>query len=230
MVDEYAMFRHVVCEKMRCETPWPAAIMARVHAFIDAAVRTASHEFARLDVKKKVQPFVQQCDDSDRKAVAAQVELRDAQQQLDEAHDERDADRDDIASLLEETPVRERVVALLSHDLRSPLSSILINAQRMEKKSDDAAFANIVAQRIIRAANRIDHMIQDMLNASRLRAGRGMPLTLGACDMAHMAAEAYDDYAVAEGARINLRGPPQVRGTWDSGAVLRAIDNLVEMR
>ncbi len=206
MIDEYAILRHVICGFMPPGSPWPAEITGRVHAFIDAAICTAALEFAVLDKAGETQSLAQQ---------------------RDHANDERDASRSDVAGLLEERQVRERFVALLSHDLRSPLTSIAVDAQRLERKPGDAAFTSRIVPRVLRAVHRIDHMIQDMLDASRLRAGERMPIAMAACDLVQVAIQAQEELAPAHGARIKIQAPEQAWGSWDANALRRVIDNLL---
>lgn len=227
MVDEYAILRHVICKTMQREEPWPSEIIARIHAFIDAAISAAANEFAHLEKKGEVQVVAQQRDASYRREEETQSQLHAAKSQRDDAHAERDVGREDIAALLQEKQVRERVVALLSHDLRSPLSSIVINAQRLARKPDDAALASTVAPRVISAANRIDDMIQDMLDASRLRAGCSMPVHLATCDMVRVARDARDDLVQTLAARVKFLCPRHAGGLWDAKALRRVIDNLL---
>ena len=248
MLEEYALLRHVVRESLRAANTWPADVMARVHAFIDASLCAASRKFFSLESQdsakdlasqrqgaqhqaaaahRELQASQQRRDSSDLRAATAEADLLATQQQRDSANNERDAGRSSIAALLEEKRVRERVVALLSHDLRSPLASILVNTERLQRKPGDAQLAGCVVPRILRATKRIDQMIQDMLDVSRLRAGQAVPLVLTSCDLVQVAAEAHEDYASTHGSRIRLESPERAPGSWDSGSLRRVIDNLV---
>ena len=227
MVDEYAVLRHVICESMQREQRWPSEIIARIHGFVDAAICMATLEFSNRDAQGRTQRLARQRDASDIRADAAQAALHTIQKQRDDASEERDASRNDVAGLLEEKQVRERFVTLLTHDLRSPLSSIGINVQRLEKTPGDAALASRLVPRVLRAVHRIDYMIQDMLDASRLRAGQGMPIAVAACDLTQVVTEAQEDLAMNYGSRIRIQTTPQACGNWDAHALRRVIDNLV---
>ena len=248
MLDEYALLRHIVRESLRQTDTWPEDVMARVHAFIDASLCAASREYfqresqdsaevlaSQRDIstrhaaasRNKLQASQQQRDASDVRAATAEASLRVAHQERDSANDERDAGRSSIAALLEEKQVRERVVALLSHDLRSPLSSILVNVGRLQRKPGDVQLASRVIPRVLRATKRVDDMLQDMLDVGRLRAGQAVPIILTDCDLVQVAAEAHEDFVSTYGPRIKLNSPKRAPGSWDSGSLRRVIDNLV---
>ena len=202
MVGEYAVLRHAVCEHMQRQHRWPEEIVTRIHAFIDAAICTATREFVAAQTQHLVQ-------------------------QRDAARAENDASRKDVAGLLHERQVRERFVALLTHDLRSPLTSIGMSVEILENKPGDVILTSRLLPRIHRAVRRIDHMIQDMLDASQARAGRKVPVKLTACDLVQVATDAHEDLTQTYGSRIKLRAPAVARGTWDGSALVRVIENLV---
>lgn len=43
MLDEYAILRKVICRSLERQPPWPDALLARVHAFIDASLCALPH-------------------------------------------------------------------------------------------------------------------------------------------------------------------------------------------
>lgn len=85
---------------------------------------------------------------------------------------------EDLYDLCQQTETaklaRENVLAVVSHDLRSPLSSILMNARFIEKSMLAGARDTNIDERvrsISRSANRMSHMIEDLLDAEKIESG-----------------------------------------------------------
>ncbi|GGX98874.1 GAF domain-containing protein [Massilia dura] len=88
----------------------------------------------------------------------------------------RHADR--ISELSDEKTtalLREQFIAVLGHDIRTPLSSILHGAQILQQRGGDATMLTI-ARTIQRSGQRIGRMIDDVLDFARGRLGGGIAL------------------------------------------------------
>ncbi|HZV64560.1 MAG TPA: HAMP domain-containing sensor histidine kinase [Telluria sp.] len=120
---------------------------------------------------------------------------------------------------------RSRIAASLSHDMRTPLTVILGSAQLLALTPDAQTAARIIP-RIIRNAQRLEHMIQDQLDALRFHRGPHLPLLLSHFDMALLAAEVRDQVNEAHPERCQLIGAP-VHGHWCRDSMRRALENLV---
>jgi signal transduction histidine kinase len=71
-------------------------------------------------------------------------------------------------------PDREQMLATLSHDLRNPLSAILVGAQniiRMQAPDDVTPRLRRYAQAIQRAGQRMNDLLRDLLDLTRLELG-----------------------------------------------------------
>jgi PAS domain S-box-containing protein len=82
--------------------------------------------------------------------------------------------RDRTAELQKAVQTREEVLAVVSHDLKNPLSAIHLNAQLLEKyMAKNAIPPSHVAQvrRIDQAAQRMDQLISDILDVTKIEAG-----------------------------------------------------------
>lgn len=58
---------------------------------------------------------------------------------------------------------RELVLGVVAHDLRNPLTSIAVAVSMLRRRPDDAARLDVVE----RAVRRMDHLIRDLVDASR---------------------------------------------------------------
>lgn len=69
--------------------------------------------------------------------------------------------------------LREQFIAVLGHDIRTPLSSILYGTQILQQRGGDATMLTI-ASTIQRSGQRIARMIDDVLDFARGRLGSGI--------------------------------------------------------
>ncbi|WP_019340285.1 GAF domain-containing sensor histidine kinase [Stutzerimonas stutzeri] len=81
--------------------------------------------------------------------------------------------------------LREQFIALLGHDLRNPLSSIMSGAQLLLRRSKDASITGI-ADHMLTATRRAARLVDDVLDFARGRLGNGIPLQSDACHDLHI--------------------------------------------
>lgn len=119
---------------------------------------------------------------------------------------------------------RDQFVATLSHDLRNPLAAAKTNAEllkrfpeRVDKERPD---------KIIRNINRADRMIQDLLDATRLRSGLRFDLVYQATDFAQELHAILEDLSLYHGHRFQSEIGGDFVGVWPSEGLRRVIENL----
>jgi PAS domain S-box-containing protein len=134
--------------------------------------------------------------------------------------------REVLESLKEERELRERFVFTLTHDLRTPLTSAKMNIQLASRKANDPDAVLSHSVKAVGALQRADKMIQDLLDASRIRVGIGLTIEAAECDMAKLVREVCDELTAANGVQIKLQVPPSVIGVWSCSELRRAIENL----
>ncbi|WP_242340588.1 MULTISPECIES: ATP-binding protein [Anaeromyxobacter] len=86
---------------------------------------------------------------------------------------------------------REQTLAEVSHDLRNPLSSIVLAAAQLERSADRPDLREVVSRRaasIRRAGDRMNRLVHDLLDLARAETGR-LELDLGE----HAARDLLDD-------------------------------------
>jgi signal transduction histidine kinase len=146
-----------------------------------------------------------------------QYELRDLLEQL----------RVNVERLDAERVIRERFVSLLAHDLRGPLSAATTAAKLLVARPDNLEGRRDLAIRIDRNMLRIDRMIQDLLDANRLRAGHRLPLDLQPCDLVEITDDVVADLDERDRGRVRVRMPDRLEGVWAPDQLRRALWNLV---
>ncbi|HZI11580.1 MAG TPA: ATP-binding protein [Myxococcus sp.] len=130
------------------------------------------------------------------------------------------------ARLEEEHDLRERFVATLTHDLRTPLTAAKLNAQMVARKVHDPSALYKLAARIIDNLDRADQMIRDLLDVSRIRAGEGLPLEVSDCELGALARETLEELSLVHADRFVLNAPEPIQGYWSCSGLRRIIENL----
>ncbi len=125
---------------------------------------------------------------------------------------------------------REDVLKIVSHDLRNPLSTIAMASSLMldEELTPDIRARQLRA--IKRAGERMNRLVQDLLDVAKLEAGR-LALKTQQVDVAAIAAEAQDTLGpIADAKSIRLTtdvAPGLTAVQVDPGRVQQILSNLV---
>jgi signal transduction histidine kinase len=154
-----------------------------------------------------------------------------------EARAEAEAAREQLSRqnerLLEADRLKDEFVALISHDLRTPLTSIvgyteLALDDGMEPPLDEErrSYLEVVA----RGSERLLRLVDDLLFVARLQAGKGLQLELKELDLAAVAAQAVDEAqpraaTKALTLRVVADGPVIVEA--DKGRLFQLLENLI---
>jgi PAS domain S-box-containing protein len=118
------------------------------------------------------------------------------------------------------------ILAIVSHDIRNPLSNIQMAARQLEELADPAN-AKVCAAIVSRGANRIQHIVGDLLDLSRERDGAGIPIDPKPGDLRMMCRQIIDELeAIARDRKITLDCDVDGAGDWDEHRILQAISNL----
>ncbi|HEU0035558.1 MAG TPA: ATP-binding protein [Kofleriaceae bacterium] len=131
-----------------------------------------------------------------------------------------------VAELHEERELRERFVAALTHDLRTPLGAAKMGAELLLRGTTDAARVQRLASRINDNIDRADAMIRDLLDVNLIRAGGTLSLERVAGDLVALVRGTLDELSSIHGNRFALRAPSPIPGAWDADAVRRIVENL----
>jgi signal transduction histidine kinase len=133
-----------------------------------------------------------------------------------------------VDALAVEKALRERFVATLAHDLRGPLAVARLSAEVLAMEPSTLDERRDLALRIERNIDRVDHMIRDLLDANRIRAGERLPLRLDSCDLTALAHRVAEEARTMHGDRFVVDADEQtIRGIWSEDELHRAMWNLV---
>jgi signal transduction histidine kinase len=121
---------------------------------------------------------------------------------------------------------RDRDIAMLAHDLQTPLASIAAGTLLLSRVDVDERTRN-VTERIARTVRRMSDMVTDLTDYAR--AGLGpIPVVRRTVDLAQLAEEVVAECQGLEGGdRIRVEVTGDVSGDWDPNRLAQAISNLV---
>lgn len=124
--------------------------------------------------------------------------------------------------------IRERFMGVLSHDLRTPLASILMSADHMLRSGQLQPGHDRAVGRIARSAARMKRMVRDLLDLARGRIGEGIPITTARMDMGEVCRAVVDEMSITNpGRQLAVETGEALWGDWDHDRALQAVGNLV---
>jgi signal transduction histidine kinase len=145
-----------------------------------------------------------------------------------EADDNRRSDEEALRLAREEATARERLLGVLGHDLRTPLTSIMLGAAAILQDGDDADTRNRTAVTIAGSARRAGRMITDLLDFTRARLGGGIPVRPATTDLALVCRKVVREVAAAAAPRrIEVVAEGSAHGMWDADRAAQVISNLL---
>ncbi len=125
---------------------------------------------------------------------------------------------------------REEVLAIVSHDLRNPLNTILMGAKVLLELGLEEQHVRHL-QVVKRSADRMNRLIQDLLDVVRLEAGQSLPLEARPVEVAALLAEACEAFQGQAATKIvHLlcgRAEQGLVVSADRDRVLQVLSNLI---
>ncbi|HYZ90200.1 MAG TPA: GAF domain-containing sensor histidine kinase [Myxococcales bacterium] len=144
-----------------------------------------------------------------------------AKARLDTALSRRNAE---LAAALE---YRDRLLGVLSHDLRNPLAVVLLSAQLLERAPLSQAQQRTL-RRLADNARRVDHMVRDLLDYTRLRQNQELPISSREVDLLAVCQQVLDGIRVLHpGVDVRCSSEGKTSAWCDPERMAQVISNLV---
>ncbi|MBI2392019.1 MAG: PAS domain-containing protein [Deltaproteobacteria bacterium] len=123
---------------------------------------------------------------------------------------------------------RELVTAIVGHDLKTPLAAISLGAQALLRTDGlDERVAGVVG-RMARSAARMSEMVAQILDLTRIRHGKGLPIERRDADLGRVCCEVAGEVSAAHPEReIRCEVSGDLRGKWDTARLSQVVSNLV---
>ncbi|MBK4739344.1 sensor histidine kinase [Noviherbaspirillum pedocola] len=119
-------------------------------------------------------------------------------------------------------------LAILGHDVRSPLSAINVGAHVLLLDETSSAKQTKVASRILSSAERLGSIVNDLLDFAASNSGEGIPVKPTSTDLTTVCADVVEEMRTIHADRtisLNLSG--NLRGHIDRARIGQALSNLV---
>jgi signal transduction histidine kinase len=123
--------------------------------------------------------------------------------------------------------LQERLVAVVGHDLRTPVAAIRLTVDTLSKRGDLDVQVQRGIARIGTSAGRMEAIIRDLLDFARARTGGGIPVTLGRVSLDEVARQAAQEAEAATGGRVDVAVRGDCRARADASRVGQLVANLV---
>lgn len=123
---------------------------------------------------------------------------------------------------------KERFLAILGHDLRTPIGAILMSAQFMAETGDRSAEELKIVKTIQRSARRMHEMVSALIDFARTRFGDTIPVEPDDMDIGAMLWDIVSEVGASHPKnkpQLELSGP--LRGEWDCERLTQAVTNLI---
>jgi signal transduction histidine kinase len=119
----------------------------------------------------------------------------------------------------------DQVVAMIGHDLRNPLSALLLGVRHLLLQDHrDAELLN----RMARSGERMARMLDRLLDYVRLRVEDEIPLHRRECALDDICRHVVEELQLVHaGARISLDAPVTIVGSFDEERLAEVFSNLV---
>lgn len=133
--------------------------------------------------------------------------------------------RDELAATLR---LNETFLAIVGHDLRSPLNVVLMSTALLDHIAQDPLQRRSI-ERINAAAQRMARMIDDLYDLTRVRMSGGIPLQPRPdVDVGEIAERVAGDLSTAHrGRSVSVERSGDTRGVWDFDRLAQVLSNLV---
>ena len=120
----------------------------------------------------------------------------------------------------------EFFVGVLSHDLRNPLATIRATTELLHVGETNSTRRNAM-QRIVRNADLMARMIDQLLDFTRIRIGGGMPMDRAPVDVLELVRQVVADLPADVTSSIDVEKCGNPKGLFDKDRMWQAVSNLI---
>ena len=122
---------------------------------------------------------------------------------------------------------REQFLAILGHELRNPLASVIVGATLLTKSEHMDVKEVGVATRVLNSAARMNRIVADLLDLTRTRLGSGIPVTPKPMDLVPVCQQVVAELqGIHPDCNLQFQSKGDLRGEWDSDRLSQVVSNL----
>jgi signal transduction histidine kinase len=122
----------------------------------------------------------------------------------------------------------ERFLAILSHDLRTPLGAIITSTRFMLDEGRLQEPERSLVSRAASSARRMNHMILDLVEFTRTRLGDAIPVVRAPMDARRLVHDVVVEIAASyPDSTVQVETSGDLTGEWDCDRLAQALTNLI---
>jgi sigma-B regulation protein RsbU (phosphoserine phosphatase) len=134
----------------------------------------------------------------------------------------------DITERKQHAELEQQLIGIVSHDLRSPLSTISYVARALALRGDEDERVARAAHRIQTSVDRAVRLVSDLLDFTQVRLGSGIPLSLASTDLHEITRNTLAELQTGSSERkLVCESHGDGSGRWDADRLAQVIQNLV---
>ncbi|HQY87565.1 MAG TPA: HAMP domain-containing sensor histidine kinase [Tepidisphaeraceae bacterium] len=123
---------------------------------------------------------------------------------------------------------RDMFLAILSHDLRSPLSTIAMSASMLPRVDVVDSKTSLFVSTISNSAVVMTRMINDLLDYTRTRLGAGLPVNCAPTDLGMVCKDVIGEFQFLHPTvTLRFKSTGDVTGEWDTARLRQVVSNLL---
>ncbi|HEY6556288.1 MAG TPA: HAMP domain-containing sensor histidine kinase [Polyangiaceae bacterium] len=121
---------------------------------------------------------------------------------------------------------RERLIGIIGHDLRSPVSAIVMAGSMLTRDGTLNEGSAQLARRIVSSGDRVLRILSQLVEFTRARLGGGFELKLTPTDLGAVCREIAEELRISTAAEIRETHEGDLRGFWDFDRLTEVISNI----
>lgn len=123
---------------------------------------------------------------------------------------------------------KERFLAILGHDLRTPLGAILMSSQFLLDTATLQESERTLVTGILRSSRRMNEMVSDLLDFALTRFGDSIPVVRAPVDLDKLLRDVTAEVtATYPRSSLHVETTGELRGEWDADRLSQAMTNLI---
>ncbi len=123
---------------------------------------------------------------------------------------------------------KEIFLAMLGHDLRTPLGAIIGSAHALVKTNDLPEGLLKKVSIILSSGQRMNALVGDLLDFTRSRLGGGIPIVRADVDLAEVGRQTVDEIVALHPQRaVTFEASGELQGQWDRARITQALSNVI---
>jgi signal transduction histidine kinase len=123
---------------------------------------------------------------------------------------------------------KEMFLAILGHDLRTPIGAVLTSARFMLETKELVEPHLTLTSRIVSSTTRMNQMVGALLDFTRSRLGGGIPIAPASMNMGKAVHDVVSEMSAAHpGRKIEVDARGALKGNWDCARISQVLSNLI---